>query len=477
MIRTTTADGNQALLEKSAVRDLVAGLEGELFGPDDAGYDEARRVWNGMIDRYPGLVVRTAGVADVVRAVDFAREHNLLTAVRGGGHNVAGHGTTDGGLVIDLSLQNDVTVDPRARIVQAGGGATLGDVDSVTQEHGLAVPFGVVSQTGIAGLTLGGGLGWLRSRHGLTADNLLAAQVVTPDGQVVTASERENPDLLWGLRGGGGNFGIVTTFTYQAHPVGPEVFFTAVFHHGDAATEALKGSRDFNAAAPDEVATIASLGIFPEGAEEYPEELHGLPFVAFVGMYAGPLDEGRRAMQPLRELSEPLVDFSGPMPYVQAQQFFDADYPAGDLRYYWKSLNLMELSDRAIATIVDHARSQPSQLSTTDLWPVRGAVKRVPDEETAFFGRRAAVVLNVEANWEDPGADAANVAWARDAVAAVESFSDGSRYLNFAGFQEEGDAMMRAAFGPGYARLVELKQTYDPTNFLRLNQNVKPSVS
>jgi FAD/FMN-containing dehydrogenase len=464
----------ETTVEDRLVRDLEASLHGEVLRPGDAGYDEARRVWNGMIDRHPALIVRTADVEDVVRAVDFGRTHHLLTAVRGGGHNVAGHATGDGCLVIDLSPMKEVEVDPQDRVVCVAGGATLGDVDPITQQHGLAVPFGVVSQTGVAGLTLGGGLGWLRSKHGLTVDSFIEAEVVTADGRVVTASERENPDLLWGLRGGGGNFGIVTTFTYRAHPVGPEVFFTAVFHHGDQAVEALQRYRAFNASAPDEVSTLASLGIFPEGAEEFPEEVHSLPFVAFIGLYAGPVDEGRRVLAPLRELSEPLVDFSGPTTYVQAQQFFDADYPAGELRYYWKSLNLMALSDAAIERIVAHARKQPSPLSTTDLWPIRGAVKRVPDEETAFYGRQADLLLNVEANWEQPAADEANVRWARDAVAAMETYSDGSRYLNFPGFQEEGDAMMRAAFGPGYERLVALKQTYDPANFFRLNQNIKP---
>jgi FAD/FMN-containing dehydrogenase len=474
MIRAMTVEGQETALEERRVRDWAQGLEGACMQPGDAGYEEARRVWNGMIDRHPALIVRAADVGDVVRAVDFGRAHHLLTAVRGGGHNVAGHATGDGCLVIDLSSMKEVEVDPQSRTVRVAGGATLGDVDPVTQQHGLAIPFGVVSQTGVAGLTLGGGLGWLRSKYGLTVDQLSAAEVVTADGRVVTASERENPDLLWGLRGGGGNFGIVTTFTYRAHPVGPEVFFTAVFHHGERAVEALQRYRAFNASAPDEVSTLASLGIFPEGAEEFPEEVHGLSFVAFIGLYAGPVDEGARAMAPLREMSEPLVDFSGPTTYVQAQQFFDADYPAGELRYYWKSLNLMALSDASIEGIVAHARKQPSPLSTTDLWPLRGAVQRVPDEETAFYGRQADLLLNVEANWERPAADEANVRWARDAVADMETFSDGSRYLNFPGFQEEGDAMMRAAFGPGYERLVALKQAYDPDNFFRLNQNVKP---
>lgn len=476
MIRATTTSGSTTVIAQKAVDVLATDLDGEVIGPDDVGYDEARQVWNGMIDRHPALIVRVATVADVVRAINLARRYGLLTAVRGGGHNVAGHGTGDGCLVIDLSLMRDVDVDPDTRVVRGEGGATLGEVDAVTQEYGLAVPFGVVSETGVAGLTLNGGLGWLRSKHGLTLDSLVSAEVVTADGEVVTASDGENPDLLWGLRGGGGNFGVVTTFTYRAHTVGPEVFFTAVLYHGKQTGEVLRFYREFNASAPDAVSTIASLGIIPVGADAYPGNIHGQPFIALVGMFAGSVDEGHRAMEPLRGLSEPLVDFSGPMPYVDAQQFFDEDYPNG-LRYYWKSVNLMEMSDAAIARIVHHARRQPSQLSTTDLWPIRGAIKRVGDDATAFHGRHADLVVTFEANWEPPAADDANVQWARNAVADMEEFSDGSRYLNFPGFQEGGDAAMRAAFGPRYERLAQLKRKYDPTNLLRLNANIKPASS
>jgi FAD/FMN-containing dehydrogenase len=458
-----------------AIQTLKEQMDGEVLQPGDAGYDEARAVWNGMIDKRPGLIARCRTAQDVIASVNFARENDVAVAVRGGGHNVAGHAVLDGGLVIDLSEMRWVDVDPQARTVRAGGGATIADVDRATQPHGLAVPLGVVSETGIAGLTLGGGYGWLRNRYGLSCDNLIAAEVVTADGRILKANEAENADLLWGLRGGGGNLGIVTDFEFRAHPVGPEVYFTAVFHHGDKAKEGLRFYREYNASAPDEVSTLAMLGVFPEGAEVFPEEVHGLPFVAFVGMYAGPVEEGERVMQPLRSFEVPLVDFSGPTTYLEAQQTFDEDYPAGELRYYWKSLNLMSLTDAAIERIIEHARQQPSQLSTTDLWPVGGAVKALTGEDAAFHGRHAAFLLNPEANWEDPTADGANIAWAQAMVADMQEFSDGSRYLNFAGFQEEGDDMMRSAFGPRYQRLASLKKKYDPTNFFRLNQNVKPS--
>ena len=458
-----------------AIQTLKGQLRGDVLQPGDAGYDDARAVWNGMIDKRPGLIARCTTAQDVIACVNLARENDVAVAVRGGGHNVAGHAVLDGGLVIDLSEMRSVDVDPKARTVRAGGGATIADVDRATQAHGLAVPLGVVSETGIAGLTLGGGYGWLRNRYGLSCDNLIAAEVVTADGRILKANETENADLLWGLRGGGGNLGIVTAFEFRAHPVGPEVYFTAVFHHGDEAKEGLRFYRAFSASAPDEVSTLAMLGVFPEGAEVFPEHVHGVPFIAFVGMYAGPVEEGERLMQPLRGFSAPLVDFSGPTTYVEAQQAFDEDYPAGELRYYWKSLNLIELTDEAIGRIIEHARQQPSQLSTTDLWPVGGAVKTFSGQDAAFHGRHAAFLLNPEANWEDPADDEANIGWARALVADMEEFSDGSRYLNFAGFQEEGDDMMRSAFGPRYERLASLKKKYDPTNLFRRNQNVKPA--
>ncbi len=455
---------------------LASNFQGELIYPGDANYDEARAIWNGMIDRRPALIARCATVSDVQVTVNFARESGLPLSVRGGGHNVAGHAVNDGGIVIDLSRMNSVTVDAERRLAYAGGGATIADVDQATQAFGLAVPLGVVSETGVAGLTLSGGYGHLRNKYGLSADNLVAATVVTADGRIVQANENENSDLLWGLRGGGGNFGIVTNFVYNAYPVGQQVYFTAVFHHGDQAKEGLQLFREFSAIAPDEVSVLGVLGIVPEGAEPFPEETHGQRFIAYVGMYAGDPAEGEAVMQPLRQLSaEPLADFSGVVPYIEAQQFFDEDYPSGELRYYWKSLNLLSLDDAAIDRIVDHAYQQPSHHSTTDLWHIGNGVKRFNGEHGAFYGRHAAFVLNPEANWEDAADDEANIDWVRSMVEAMADYSDGSRYLNFAGFQEEGDAMMQNAFGPQYQRLAELKQKYDPSNLFRLNPNIKPT--
>jgi FAD/FMN-containing dehydrogenase len=292
----------------------------------------------------------------------------------------------------------------------------------------------------------------------------------------VRASEKENADLLWGLRGGGGNFGVVTSFEYRLHPVGPEVATCLVFHHGNKMAAGLRLFREYTAAAPDEVSVLAVLGVIPPGAEAYPAEIHGLPFIAFLGAYAGPVEEGERALRPLRNLDKPMVDLSGRLPYVDLQRALDADFPAHELRYYWKSLNLTALGDDAIDKIVAHARQQPSPLSTTDVWHIGGAVRRVAPEAAAFRGRDVPYLFNAEANWENPRDDAANLAWVRQFVAAIEPFSDGGRYLNFAGFLEEGDKMMRDAYGPNHRRLVELKNKYDPTNLFRLNQNIKPSL-
>ncbi|GAB4442897.1 MAG: FAD-binding oxidoreductase [Chloroflexi bacterium OHK40] len=465
-------------LNGAKVEAFARALRGQLLRPGEAAYEERRTVWNGMIDRRPALIARVAGPEDVALAIGFAREHGLPLAVRGGGHNVAGLATVDGGLVIDLGSLNQVRVDPEARVAYVGGGATWGEVDAATQVYGLATPGGVFSRTGVAGLTLGGGLGWLRNKFGLSCDNLIGAEVVTADGQIVRASETERPELLWGLRGGGGNFGVVTRFEFRLHPVGPEVMFMFVFHDGSGenAARALRLYRDYSAQAPDEVSTLAVLGSIPPDPHLFDASLFGKHYVAFVGMYAGPAEEGRAALRPLLEFGEPLKDFSGVMPYVDAQRMYDNDYPDG-MRYYWKSLNLNSLDDTVIAQIVAHARRQVSPFSTTDIWHIGGAVKRVGPEQSAFHGRQAAFLLSPEANWHEPADDAANILWLRSFVAALEPYSDGSRYLNFPGLLEEGDAMVRAAYGPQYARLAALKATYDPNNLFRLNQNITPAIS
>lgn len=452
-----------------------AGFAGELVTADHADYDTRRAVWNGLSDRRPALIARCTSTSDVVACVNLARQSSLLVSVRGGAHSVAGHATNNGGLVIDLSLLKDIRVDVANRTASAGGGVLWGELDAATQQHALATPGGVFSRTGIAGLTLGGGYGWLRTPYGLSCANLIGAELVTAAGEVVEVSEAEHADLLWGLRGGGGNLGIVTRFTFRLHPVGPEVMFAFAFFNGEgtAMRDALRFYRDFCDQAPHQVSTIGFAGMFPPGAEAFPEEVHGRRFFGIGALYAGPPEDGRAAVQPIFDFATPLVDFSGVMPYVNAQQMFDEDYPDG-WRYYWKSANLTALDDEAIDVIVDHAQRQQSPHSTTDVWHVGGAVRNVPAGGSAFNGRQAAFLINPEANWEHPDGDAQNIAWVRGFVSDLERFSDGSRYLNFAGMQEEGQQMMRSAFGSQFDRMLELKRRWDPENLFRLNQNVDP---
>ena len=474
-LEVNTNGGAAVALGDSVVEAFGARLRGELIRSGEAGYEEARRVWNGMIDRHPALIVRAASVADVINAVDFARENDLLLAVRGGGHNVAGTGTVDGGLLIDLSPMKGVQVDPERGTVRAEGGVTIGELDNKTQAFGLATPMGVVSETGIAGLTLGGGLGWLRRKHGLSSDNLISVDVVTADGRFLSATEEENPELFWGIRGGGGNFGVVTCFEYRLHPVGPEVMVAFTFYPGDGAKEVLRSMNDYMAQAPDEVSPLAFLGRIPHD-EMFPAERHGEPFVAIMALYAGDADKGERVLKPLRDLGpEPVVDFSGVMPYAEAQKLLDEDYPQGG-RYYWKSQNVDGLGDDVIDALIARAEAAPSDHSTIDIWYQGGAMARVAAEASAFGERSAPILLGIEANWEEPHDDEANVAWARRCVSEMRRFSGGGgMYLNFPGFLEEGQKMMRDAYGGNYERLVSLKTEYDPSNLFRLNQNIKPT--
>ncbi|NUB90597.1 FAD-binding oxidoreductase [Haloterrigena sp. SYSU A121-1] len=450
-----------------------AGLHGDLIRPEDSDYDDARAVWNGMIDKRPGLIARCRGVGDVISAVNFARENDLLVAVRGGGHNVAGTAVCDDGLVIDLSGMRGVWVDPDARTGRVQAGATWAGVDHETQAFGLATPGGAVSDTGVAGLTLGGGIGHLRCKYGLACDNLRSVELVTADGEFVTASENENTDLFWGLRGGGGNFGVVTGFEFDLHPVGPEVATCLVFYSGDRMRECLRAYREYVASAPDEVSTLTLSGVMPD-EELFSSDAVDDTKIAITGCYAGSVEDGERALAPLREIAEPIADVSGTMPYVDYQRLFDEDYPDG-MRYYWKSLYLDGLSDSAIDRIAYWTDGAPSPLSTVDVWQLGGAIERVDVEDSAFAGRHAPFLLGVEANWDRPEDDDANVEWVRDCLDDMRQFSDGSVYLNFPGFLEEGDDMMRTTFGPTYERLVALKDEYDPTNLFSLNQNITPS--
>lgn len=461
-------------LRTEAIESLDSVLHGNLVRPGDPRYDDARSVWNGMIDKHPRLIARCRGTADVLEAVSFARRHDLPVAVRGGGHNVAGTAVCDDGIVIDLSEMRGVWVDPDERTAWVQGGAKWGDVDHETQAFGLATPGGVVSDTGVAGLTLGGGLGHLRCQFGLSCDNLRSVDVVTADGEYLTASPEQHKELFWGIQGGGGNFGIATGFEFELHPLGPKVATNLVFYQAEDMAECLRDYRGYVESAPDEVSTITSAGVLPDD-ELFPADVVHEEKIAVLGCYAGSPEEGAEVLAPLGSLADPIADFSGTMPYTDFQQLFDEDYPDG-MRYYWKSLYLEGLSNRAIDRIVDWATRAPSPLSTVDIWELRGAISEVDKEASAFAGRSAPYLLALEANWEDPAKDEANISWVRECLDDLQAHSDGSVYLNFPGFLEDNDETMERTFGETYERLVALKNEYDPTNLFSRNQNVKPSI-
>jgi FAD/FMN-containing dehydrogenase len=451
---------------------LRADVRGPCILPADPGYDDARAIWNGAIDRRPACIARCTGVADVVAAVDFARERDLPVAVRAGGHGVGGHALTDGGLVIDLSPMKGIRVDPVARTARAEAGVLWGELDRETQLFGLATVGGIVTHTGIAGLTLGGGIGWLTRKHGATVDNLLSADLVTAQGEIVTASEEENPDLFWAIRGGGGNFGVVTSFEYRLHPVGPIVLAGPIFYPLEDAPEVLRFYREFIAAAPDELTTMFELSVAPP-LPFLSEEVHGTPIVWVGACYAGSPEDGAEVVRPLKQFGHPIVDLLEPKPYTALQSWFDPLVPHGWHRY-WKSVELPPLTDDAIETLVEHAAAQTSPRSYTIVFGLGGALARVGEDETAFSQRNAAHNVNINAVWteEDPDAER-HIGWTRDFFDAMQPHAGGRVYLNFLG--EEGGDRVRQAYGARtYERLVELKRVYDPTNFFRLNQNIEP---
>jgi len=464
-IHIATVDGTRKVLEEATVRAFAAGLRGPLLSPGDAGYEETRKVWNGMIDRRPALIARCAGVTDVVAAVGFARSHGLLLSVRGGGHNTPGIAVCEGGLMIDLAGMRSVRVDPVQCTARVEGGATWSDFDRETQLFGLATTGGAISHTGVGGLTLGGGLGWLAGKHGLACDNLLSADLVTAEGTVLTASSADNAELFWGLRGGGGNFGIVTSFKYQLHPVGP-LLAGPVLYPFAKAKEALALYRDFAISIPDEANTVAALMNSPDGD----------PLAAIVVCYNGSLEAGERVLQPLRSFGPPVADEVAPTPYCKAQTFFDEAFVRGR-RYYFKSNFIQTISDEAIATLVEHFTTAPSPLSMLYFQQLGNAANRVGATETAFSHRNALCEWGCDAVWLDPAQDAANIRWAREVAEAMRPFTTGSDYVNHIGLEaEEGIDRIKAAFGANYDRLVALKNRYDPTNLFRHNQNIKATV-
>jgi FAD/FMN-containing dehydrogenase len=459
-------------MDRLDVGGLAPGVRRKVILAGDAEYEAARRVWNGLIDRRPLAVVRCEHVDDVRAALRFARARGLPVAVRGGGHNVAGHAMIDDGLVLDLRGLDAVSVDPSARVAQAGGGAVYRALDAATQAHGLATPGGVFSRTGIAGLTLSGGYGWLTSRFGLACDNLVGAEVVTPDGDVVRAGERDDPELLWALRGGGGNFGVVTRFEYALHPVGPQVASLFVVYPMSQGKRVLRFVRDYMREASDRVTLIAVYWTAGEGPE-VPAHARGADIVALIGCASGPLDDGDAELAPLRAIVEPLYDASAHLRYVDQQRLFDDDYPDGR-RYYWKSLYLSELDGDSLDRIDACGRARPSKLSSVDVWFIgRGEWTRFDDTVSPLVHRDFACLVGLESNWDDPAETARNIAWTRDAWSRLRPRGGGA-YLNFAGFGEERDELMRAAYGRSFDRLRAVKRRYDPDNVLRSNLNIVP---
>lgn len=460
---------HEMTLDEITVAELGERLRGSLLLPSDPDYDEARSVWNGMINRYPDLIVQPAGVSDVTTSVDFARKNDLLLAAKGGGHNIAGNAVADGGLMIDLSPMDSVRIDPDEQIARVESGATLGDFDHEAQAFDLATPLGINSTTGVAGLTLGGGFGWLTRKYGMTIDNLRSVDIVTADGELRHASEEENSDLFWGVRGGGGNFGVVTSFEFDLHELGPEVLAGPIVYPGEDAVDVLRNVRDFNADAPDESAVWVILRNAPP-LPFLPERVHGVGVAIVVAFYAGDMDTGEEVLAPVREHGEPIADAVGPHEYVEFQRAFDPLLTEG-ARNYWKSHNFGELSDEAIDTAVEYAANLPSALSEIFFGQVGGAMARVPPDATAYPHRDAEYVMNVHTRWEDPDDDEECIAWAREFYDAMAQYATGGVYVNFISEREGQETL---GYGQNYERLVELKSEYDPENLFRVNQNVEP---
>ena len=458
--------------EDAEVEAVQENIRGKLIEPDNPEYDEARTIWNAMIDRHPGLVAQCTGVVDVITAVNFARDRDLLVAVKGGGHNVAGNAVCDDGLVIDLSAMNGVRVDPEAMTVRVSGGATMGDLDHETQAFGLATTGGIVSTTGVAGLTLGGGLGRLDREFGLTIDNLLSADVVTADGELVRASDDEHPDLFWGLRGGGGNFGIVTSLEFQLHDVGPDVLAGRVIHPIEAATDVLHFYSEFMADAPDEVQCSAIFSQVPP-FPEFPEQLHGQTVLILVPFCSSASDEAEKLLKPVRTFGDPIADTVRPQPYTMFQQSADELFQDGH-RNYWKSHFMNDLSGAAIDSIVEHATPIPTPFTTVFFEWMGGTIRRIDPAATAFPHRDAAFSFTVAPKWTDLGRDDELITWAREFHEAIDPHAADGVYVNYLDNDEE--SRVQTAYGERYERLVDLKNEWDPENLFRMNQNIKPTV-
>jgi FAD/FMN-containing dehydrogenase len=452
------------------IKSLKQRLNGTVILPGDSTYDEARSIWNGMIDRRPAVIVRCRSEADVIQAVTYARENQLIVSIRGGGHNIAGHAVCDGGVMIDLSTMKEVRVDPSARRAYVQPGATLGDVDRATQAYGLATPTGINSTTGIAGLALGGGYGWLSRKHGLTSDNLLSARIVTADGKQLHVSATSHADLFWALRGGGGNFGVVTEFEFALHPVGPDILSGLLVFPRSEAGPVLRKYRAFTATAPEDLSVWAVLRHAPP-LPFLPPEVHGQNVLLLALCYVGAEETGRKIIAPLAEFGTVLGQHIGMQPFTAWQQAFDPLLTAG-ARNYWKSNNFSDLKDALFDVVVKYASTLPSPHCEIFIAQLGGQTARVPEDATAFGNRDANFVMNVHGRWNSPAEDHTGIAWAREFYRATLPYATGGAYSNFL-TAEETDRV-KSAFGPNYTRLSQVKKTYDPQNFFRLNQNIRP---
>jgi FAD/FMN-containing dehydrogenase len=466
-----TLEGKEIELSQDVLDGFKMRLKGPVFIAGDTGYDESRTVWNAMIDRRPAIVVRCLGVADVIACIRFAREHNLLICVKGGGHNIAGLATADGALMLDMSLMRGVWVDPHRKVAHAQSGCLLGDVDRETQVHGLATVLGFISLTGVTGLTLGGGFGYLTRRWGWTSDSVIGMDVVTADGRLVRASSDENADLFWGLRGGGGNFGVVTGIDYVLYPVGPEVVGGIVAWPASEAPRVLELYRTLAEKAPPELTLVAMMRPAPP-APWLPKDMHGKPIVAMIACHSGKPEEGEKAVAPIKSFGKPIGDVLVRRPYTQMQSMLDATQPKGR-RYYWKSEYISRIELALCEKVIAHAARIPSPYSAVIFFQIGGALNQLGEEHSPVGNRDARYVLNVAGSWERASDDKANIEWAREAWGDMKSFSTGGTYINFL-TEDEGTDRIEAALGKGLKRLAEVKARWDPENAFRTNRNIKP---
>ncbi|PWN07200.1 FAD-binding oxidoreductase [Rhodohalobacter mucosus] len=458
------------------IEELQSTFRGRLILPDNSDYDKERQVWNGYIDKHPSLIAQCSGTADVIDAVKFARNNNIEVSVRGGGHNVAGTALVDDGMVIDLSRMRAVHVDAPKKLARVQGGATWGDLDRETQVFGLAAPGGVVSTTGVAGLTLGGGLGWLRKKHGLSCDNLHSVEIVTAEGNLLTASKTENPDLFWALRGGGGNFGVVTSFVFHLHEVGPTVMMCAIMYPVEIAERVLSTWKEFMISSSDEISAQALFWAIPD-IEDFPEQARGKHVISITAMYAGDPDEGEKAFQQLRNIDEPVIDLSGKIPYAVANTMFDPFFPKHERYYYFKSQDLASLNKETMDFLIEAANDRPVDSMLFAIWHYGGKMNRVGSEDTAFGSRDTTFLFSVDSIWDDYSKSEEVISWSRDILDKAKEFSGDGMYVNFSGFGEEGEDLVQSAYGDNYDRLSKIKSKYDPDNFFHINQNIKPASS